>query len=314
MPILYESLHVSQNATQEEIEKSYRILTYIYLNSNDKEKLLDLNTAYNVLRDPYNRAFYDKFGDRFVKNLLNPNESYFITRFFTKLNVTLLFTFIYSHIINYFFLGSIFMIFTYSNIFRFSLFIFSPILLILIHIRSSQHFNSDNPYFSRFNIATWICVLNALSILTISGNLHFSYLLLTETILNTYIWIRTAYKNNLKVKMALFLTVKSFLLMLYYTPLDCFYSFIPSAIFLSFVFVHKGVGVFLGLSSLPMCLSIYLKGDGLASKISIFLHVVHSAIGLLLIHYVTRFLIDLFVNQETIIVKALLKSQSDGSV
>lgn len=314
MAILYENLHVHQKATQEEIERSYKMLTHIYLNNNAKEKLVSLNTAYSILRDPYNRAFYDRFGDRFMGNLLNPNESYFITRFFTKLNIAMLLAFIYSYIINYFFLESIFMVPIHSNIFRFSLFIFSPILLILIRMQSSRHFNSDNPYFSRFTVAAWICSLNALSILVICSNFHFSYLLITETILDAYTWIKTAYKSNLRVRMILFLTIKSSLLVLYYTPLDYIYSFIPSAIFFSFACVHKEIGVLLGLAVFPMCLSICLRKSELCFEITALLHVVHSAIGFMLVYWITEFLMDLFVNQKMIVPKALLKSQSGNPV
>lgn len=64
----YEVLGVSRTATQEELKKAYRKLTFQYhpdRNPGDKEaeeKFKEAAEAYNVLRDEEKRARYDQFG------------------------------------------------------------------------------------------------------------------------------------------------------------------------------------------------------------------------------------------------------------
>lgn len=67
---LYEILEISENATQDEIKKSYRKLAKKYhpdINSDDPEaenKFKDINAAYEVLGDVDKRKKYDMYGDR----------------------------------------------------------------------------------------------------------------------------------------------------------------------------------------------------------------------------------------------------------
>ena len=65
---LYETLEISQNASQEEIKKSYRRLARKYHPDINKEKdaeekFKEINAAYEILSDEKKRKQYDQFGD-----------------------------------------------------------------------------------------------------------------------------------------------------------------------------------------------------------------------------------------------------------
>ncbi|BCD69452.1 DnaJ C-terminal domain-containing protein [Helicobacter suis] len=65
---LYATLEVSEQASNEEIKKSYRRLARKYhpdLNKGKEaeEKFKEINAAYEILSDPQKRAQYDQFGD-----------------------------------------------------------------------------------------------------------------------------------------------------------------------------------------------------------------------------------------------------------
>lgn len=65
---LYETLEVSENASQDDIKKSYRKLARKYHPDVNKqkeaeEKFKEINAAYEILSDPQKRAQYDQFGD-----------------------------------------------------------------------------------------------------------------------------------------------------------------------------------------------------------------------------------------------------------
>lgn len=66
---LYKTLEVSENASAEDIKKSYRKLARKYHPDINKEKdaeekFKEINAAYEILSDPNKRAQYDKFGDK----------------------------------------------------------------------------------------------------------------------------------------------------------------------------------------------------------------------------------------------------------
>ncbi|MDY5556145.1 J domain-containing protein [Helicobacter sp.] len=65
---LYETLEVSQNASADEIKKSYRRLARKYhpdINKEEgaEEKFKEINAAYEILSDANKRKKYDQFGD-----------------------------------------------------------------------------------------------------------------------------------------------------------------------------------------------------------------------------------------------------------
>ena len=65
---LYQTLEVSENASQDEIKKAYRKLARKYHPDVNKqkeaeEKFKEINAAYEILSDPDKRAQYDQFGD-----------------------------------------------------------------------------------------------------------------------------------------------------------------------------------------------------------------------------------------------------------
>lgn len=66
---LYDTLGVSENASADEIKKSYRKLARKYhpdINKEESavEKFKEINAAYEVLSDPDKKAQYDQFGDQ----------------------------------------------------------------------------------------------------------------------------------------------------------------------------------------------------------------------------------------------------------
>ena len=65
---LYETLEVSENATESEIKKAYRKLARKYHPDVNKtaeaeEKFKEINAAYEILKDKEKKAQYDQFGD-----------------------------------------------------------------------------------------------------------------------------------------------------------------------------------------------------------------------------------------------------------
>ncbi|WP_300936915.1 DnaJ domain-containing protein, partial [Helicobacter japonicus] len=65
---LYDTLEISENASNEEIKKAYRKLARKYHPDINKdpgaeEKFKEVNAAYEVLSDENKKAQYDRFGD-----------------------------------------------------------------------------------------------------------------------------------------------------------------------------------------------------------------------------------------------------------
>ncbi len=65
---LYETLNVSEGASESEIKKAYRRLARKYhpdINKDEgaEEKFKEINAAYEVLSDPKKKAQYDQYGD-----------------------------------------------------------------------------------------------------------------------------------------------------------------------------------------------------------------------------------------------------------
>ena len=74
----YEVLHVTRNASGEEIKKTYRKLAIKYHpdhnagNKDAEEKFKELSEAYEVLNDPQKRRQYDQFGHAGLKSSFGP--------------------------------------------------------------------------------------------------------------------------------------------------------------------------------------------------------------------------------------------------
>ena len=65
---LYQTLHISENASADDIKKAYRKLARQYHPDVNKspeaeEKFKEINGAYEILSDPQKKAEYDQYGD-----------------------------------------------------------------------------------------------------------------------------------------------------------------------------------------------------------------------------------------------------------
>lgn len=292
--LLYKNLHVRNTATTEEVERSYKILAYAYTNTKNSDGLVEINTAYGILKDPTKRAFYDRFGDESIAALTNSTTSHFITSFFTLPNVILLFLFFYLFVINYFFLGFTFY-FTMKTVYRFILFITSPILLVLICLNSLSRLEANNPYLSIFGTFTAICVLNSLSILIVASDFDPYLLLGTETVLNSYILWKLYFKSAIWLRISIFLLIKSSLLFCYFLHIQTLNYFIPFFVASSTSIFGLFEGSVLGLIVFITCLSIFLTANEYSSVIAVVLNGLHATLGLFLILIMSRYLNKIIV-------------------
>lgn len=88
---LYDILNVHKNSSKIEIEKAYKNRAKkvhpIVSRKGDKE-FVELNRAYNILKDPYKKDFYDMMGDNVIDHLDREKESYVMVRVFDRINIT----------------------------------------------------------------------------------------------------------------------------------------------------------------------------------------------------------------------------------
>lgn len=138
MVSLYDQLGISKNATNEEIEKSYKTIAYIHVKNNDLESRVNCNNAYNILKDNWKRCFYNIFGNESIDILLNPVDGYVYPRLFSKMNLTLIILYIMLNFYNIIFLPYLFRIFG-SNLLRFIFMILSPLLLMACLLNSIKN-------------------------------------------------------------------------------------------------------------------------------------------------------------------------------
>lgn len=279
-PNLYEILQVDPNATQQDIEHNYKILTYNCLKTEDKTPLFILNHSYQILKDPYKRAFYDRFGDRFIGRLSNPSESYFITRFFTGINILLLLLFAYAHIINYFFIGFTFIFKLNSNLLRLSLFIFSPVLLILVFLISKRHFDLNNLHFKRFISITVMLILNSVSMFILCGQYNIFRLISSELIFAICVIFINTENRRVFIRLSGFLLLRSILLTMYYrTDLNAFKYFIPTLIGLSLATLNKYLGIIVSVALFPTSVYIFLLNTERFVKFGLIIMSLHLFVG-----------------------------------
>lgn len=305
---LYEILCIDPDATQQDIERNYRILTYNSLRNEDKTHLFILNHSYQILKDPYKRDFYDRFGDRFIGRLSNPSESYFITRFFTRINILLLLLFTYAHIINYFFIGFTFIFRLKSNLQRLSLFIFSPVLLILVFLTSKQHFNLNNVHFRRFISITAMLILNSVSIFIICCEYNAINLIISEIIFAMCVIFINTENRRVFARLAGFLLLRSILLTMYYRPgLNVFKYFIPTLIGLSLATLNKYLGILVAMVILPTSFYLFLLNTKRFVKFGLIIMSLHMIVGFGLL-YNSKFILSAVILSKRF--KAYIKTIS----
>lgn len=293
--MIYQQMHLDPKCSSKDVERSYKMLAYTYASSKNFAKLEELNKAYSILKDPYSRAFYDNFGDRFITYLQNPTEAYWLTRFFTGHNILLILAFIYAHIVNYFFLGLLFVA-KLPNTLRFFLFLFSPLLLVVVFVATKKHFGEGYPFFAYFVIFTVTCLLNSVSLLSITSDLHPVFLVLAEIAFNTYVWRMVVRKMKIKVRLAVLLVMKSTFLFLYLGSDGGYKCFIPTLIAILPALINPLLG-FLAFLVLPMSFAIYLTLHTDHMKTYLVLHFMHIAMGLFILRRATLGLYNLLAEK-----------------
>lgn len=284
MFLLYSYLQVDKNASIETIDKSYKTLAYSYIQSQDTESLQNINTAQQILKDPYKRAFYDKFGDRFISNLSNPSESFFISRLFTTFNIVLMAIFCYLIIANYFFLGLIFAFFPNSYpVLKFSPLICAPLFLIPVLIRSYSLLSYQNVYMPKCIYFSFLLATVSASIFIISTKISILALLAIEIIqLVSIFLISLDIKKNLLYVLCPFI-FKSLALTLFYSEWARFKYFIPCISFFGLFILHPLLPIITTICILPESLGIYLIKETSFLKLGISIGIIYSILGFIFI-------------------------------
>ncbi|KAI4291078.1 hypothetical protein PAPHI01_0378 [Pancytospora philotis] len=128
MKSLYQELEVPTNASDALLHKQFRVLAYKHTRAHRDEDFGRLNLAYKILSDPYQRSFYDKFGDEYLSALSNSHDSFIYPRLFTSANIAALWLYCFSILLNtagWFYMSLLFSHYTARNI----LYIVSPLFL-----------------------------------------------------------------------------------------------------------------------------------------------------------------------------------------
>lgn len=278
--ILYERLQVSQDSTPEQIEKSYRTLAYMYMKQDDRAGMITLNDSYNILRDPYKRSFYDRYGDQYIQSLVSPSDSLFITRVLVPVNISCLLIYAYLNTVNFFFLGLICKIFKQA-IFRYMLFVLSPILLAIVSVRVSKHVDLGDRNMMKFNLCALITMLNSVSIAILTLELGILCLAAAEAVANVCLLVYRRRDSELSGSLQRFMLIKAVLMLLYYLDLSQAHYFIPFLICLGTSVFDIQVGIALSLLILPMCLSMFLDETTSYVILPNVIHAAHGAFGCL---------------------------------
>lgn len=154
MPSYYEILYLNKSATQDEIKTQFYSLSKEYhpdRNKNEHEKYFKIKTAYDVLRDPYKRNFYDHFGEKGITAFKDLKITYVITRIFDWINLTYMKYNIILVILNLILLPYLLWFrkneaVLDSTIFCFSFFILAIVFALIIGIRCLKHFNKKDMF------------------------------------------------------------------------------------------------------------------------------------------------------------------------
>lgn len=167
MRSLYDILEVGTDATDEELRRNYKLLSYKYKCESRDEMLIQINGAVRILSDPYQRSFYDMFGDAAVSTLLKPEDGYAFPRLFSRANLWCLFVYATGILLNatgWFYMYRAFDRYVFINAF----FIISPAFLLLIHANLLLTLRRPCPYVARFRFWGTQLVCAALEVLAIS--------------------------------------------------------------------------------------------------------------------------------------------------
>ncbi|KAI5170483.1 hypothetical protein PAEPH01_1469 [Pancytospora epiphaga] len=167
MPSLYEILQVPSNAPRELIQRNYKLLSYKYKCESQDERLIQLNYAIKILSDPYQRSFYNLFGEYGLPMLSNPVDSYIYPRIATSYNIFLCFLYIASILFNstgWGFLYRLFDSYLLINI----LYIVNPSILIVSCLNLTVIFRKHRSYLRGFYYWCFQLFTSSFEILLIS--------------------------------------------------------------------------------------------------------------------------------------------------
>jgi len=291
MHVLYSRLQVNITAKLEEIQKQYRILSYKHTKSGDSQSMVNLNEAHQILIDPYKRSFYDRFGDDSLPLLTNTAWSYFVSRFFTELNVFCLNLYFILVIFNYFFLGFIYKIPVESLVFKFSPIIISPVFLLVASLNATRTIQKADPFFKKVIHALAFVSLIHNCVGIVAGGFPIWILLAYQaaTIIFSQVFLLKLFDIN-SLKVFCLLVIKTGFLCLYYLEVASLNYFVPCLIALEFCCFDFLLGFLLSVFLFPMCLSLFLGNVCQLTIIPNIIHSVHGLIGFLILYcYCTFF-------------------------
>lgn len=257
MKSLYEKLEVPTNSSSAFILSKFKALSYRYKKEHREDDLCELNSAYKLLSDPYQRAFYDKFGDQYLSVLSNPLERFIYPRIFTTLNIFACWLFLTSFLLNctcWFFMNRYFQTYTLANFLYIASMVCPLFLLGNIVYTCWAHISSLSGIIYCIVQAAQFSVQVLIISLSLDGHLSLSPALglaiSIELAFLVYLLVRS--KNEVvPVGEKCFYALKSIVVLLYVIPKFPFKLYLPitiSLLFSSFVcftyFIPEGILLF----------------------------------------------------------------------
>lgn len=300
--LLYENLEINQNSQDEEIDRCYKSLAYKYKRTKNEQKMSELNKAYSIMKDKHKRDFYD----RCLWILYPIEESFFISRIITSFNVSCFFLYFYMVSANFYLLGFIFRI-SCSNLLRFSLWILSPVPLILVYFKSRRDFSPTNRYFPKFVFMVNILIFNSVSLsivllrdwnaLKIQKFTKFNIESMLILIFNELFLL--IYCSNLRkvfdssylsvtkgyIRFYRFMILRCLLLLMYFLENNVINHVIPMLILACLAFFHPILG-FTSVLVLPMTVAIMFKNTERIITLSNIIDFSHLIIWMIILYSV----------------------------